>query len=911
MQSQVGRRLFLSFLVAALLPMAGLAWHAYRTVEDTLIDVNERRLRQDSKALGMRIIQELNWRSEILRRHAGQAARGSGQPGDRAEGFAAIAAWHGALSAEESHHLAQGRALLRIGQGGSVTLLVREGEGEVIWQGRLRDGALWRNDEAPEHYCLLASDMRMYFCTPGLTPPAMRDWQPLGAQGNTGTFVWRVGGQEYLGGYWRARMNAAYDHPGMLALVAEPKAELLGGLHGFRQVFIAASILASALALLLALNRIRRQMRPLDRLTESTRRLASGDFSVDTEVETDDEFGRLGHAFNRMASTLRYKFHMLRMLGDLDRAILAASEMDHVVRLVLRHIVAAIPCDRAGIVRLDAGGDGTLFIADGGRPGTQAPRADCRDAAQIAPDTPTQSWRLLEWDAQPPACLSPIAAGMRQAMVFPVRVNQRLDSVLVLLHANPPEERDEIVEAGLGLTQRLAVAASNIAWEERLYRQAHYDALTDLPNRVLLRDRVEQALMRADREHSAVAVLLIDLDNFKQVNDSLGHSAGDAFLVVCAQRLSAAIRQSDTAARLGGDEFVLLIPDIPRGTEDTVLDEIARDVNRLLAEPARVGDRLVATPASIGIALYPDNATGFEELLKMADAAMYESKRRQQGGYRFYSGAMNAEVHARFELTQDLRAGMANDELTLHYQPKVSTTTGRIVAAEALVRWNSPKRGLVPPGQFVDMLDTIGLGSWLGEWVLDHACAQMAAWDDAGLPSISVSVNISPTQFQESDIVEKVVAALRRHGLDAPRLELEILEATAANESPEIQSALSRMRALGIGIALDDFGTGYSSLVYLTQLPANILKLDRAFTHNLMTDTRQQAIVERIIALARALDLKVVAEGVEDAQQMTMLSVMGCHMIQGYLTGRPVPPEDFAERLRSNGPRPDQPFSLT
>jgi diguanylate cyclase (GGDEF)-like protein len=653
---------------------------------------------------------------------------------------------------------------------------------------------------------------------------------------------------------------------------------------------------------LLALHQIRRQLLPLERLTEGTRALAAGDFSARVIVSGDDEFGSLAQSFNHMSDNLRHKFHMLQMLAELDRAILSASEMDYVIQLVLSRIDYAIPCDCAGIMRLDEHGGGT-FLTDCDPQGQMPVKGwDCRDVSLFLPREVEQSWYQREWGEDRPECLKGMTSpGLERALIFPVRVNERIHSLLILAYEHLPDSLDEIIEASHSLTDRLAVAASNIAWGEKLYHQGHYDALTDLPNRVLLRDRVEQALVRADRERTSVAVMLLDLDNFKQVNDSLGHSAGDALLIECAHRLAGVIRSSDTLARLGGDEFVLLVPDIPQGLESTHLDTLARKLNVALAETMTIAEHRVTTMASIGIALYPKNATGFEDLLKMADASMYESKRQQPGSFRFYSSDMNAEVRARFELTQELRESVGKDELLLHFQPKVLASTRQIVGAEALVRWQSPKRGLVPPIQFVPLLDQIGLGTWLGEWVLDRACAQMAEWDRRGLAPIPVSVNIAPSHIQEGQLIDRIERALGKHGLDPSRLELEIIETTAANESPEIHATLTRLRAMGVNIALDDFGTGYSSLVYLTQLPANVLKLDRAFIRNLATDPRQQAIVESIIKLAQALDYQIVAEGVEEEQQLNLLTAMGCDLIQGYLISRPVPPDDFAELVRANG----------
>ena len=377
---------------------------------------------------------------------------------------------------------------------------------------------------------------------------------------------------------------------------------------------------------------------------------------------------------------------------------------------------------------------------------------------------------------------------------------------------------------------------------------------------------------------------------------------GDALLIECAQRLKSHIRQSDTVARLGGDEFILLVPELAPGSESDKLESLARKLNEVLALPILIAGRQITISVSIGIALHSDEAEDFEDLLRMADAAMYEAKRQQPGGFRFYSANINEKAQARFELVQDLREAISRQELILYYQPKFELAGRRIVGAEALARWNSPKRGLVPPGLFIHLLDEMGLTDWLSDWVLKTACAQMAAWDRLGLPPLSVSVNISPAQFQFGNLLEKVRSALDVNGLAPQRLEIEILETTAVDHSPEVRDTLAGLREMNVNIALDDFGTGYSSLVYLTQVPANILKLDRAFIINLVSDVRQQAIVERIIALAKVLNFCVVAEGVEEVVQMDLLAAMHCDVIQGYLISRPIPPDDFVHLLKKHVP---------
>jgi EAL domain-containing protein (putative c-di-GMP-specific phosphodiesterase class I) len=360
--------------------------------------------------------------------------------------------------------------------------------------------------------------------------------------------------------------------------------------------------------------------------------------------------------------------------------------------------------------------------------------------------------------------------------------------------------------------------------------------------------------------------------------------------------LTRRMRQGDTLARLGGDEFVVLLPDLAKGQEGQILDERLRELMGDLSVPLAVHGYQINTPASMGVALYPANASHFDELLQMADAAMYKAKREQRGGFQFYTSELNTQSKAHFDLTQELRKAVERNELVLYFQPKVDARSREIVGAEALVRWLSPTRGLVSPGVFVHLLDEMGLGVWLGEWVLDRACAQMRQWQDSGRLSIPVSVNMSPAQFERTSVLEVVRASLERYRIDASRLEIEILEATAVNDSDKARQTLVALRTEGIRVALDDFGTGYSSLVYLTRIPADVLKLDQAFIRSLPSDTRQQEIVRHIIALAKTLSYTVVGEGVEEEAQLSVLVAMGCDLVQGYLIGSPVPPDEFAER---------------
>ncbi len=891
---KISRRLILQFLLAALIPMSGMAWYVYHQVSTLLLTSANEHLRADSKSFGMSLIEILNARASDLKQLSRENT--GTVPAATKLGFKAITLQPAAnLTAVQQTQLNRGRTVLLLAAGRPIELLAPSASPGEVLTGEVDTASLWTNDSAPERYCILDADFAALFCTPGLAPLDKQILDSTLGKGNGGTVPWSVAGDEFLVGIWRPKFLPALNSPGFLVMEVIPRADVLRKLEDFRYLFPIIVLLALAMAAGLAIRQIRRQMKPLDLLTEVTQRLAAGDLSARVTLVGNDEFTELGQTFNDMAVNLEHKFHMLAMLSELDRAIISASRMEHVANEVLGHIQKAIPCDGAGL--LVQGGKEGFYLLTRDPEGQTSCLRTSTSKLELNKLSQTQAASILEPDVLPTEFLLRLSqAPTGRLIAFPIRSDDRLEQVLLLAYVRLPEAIDNIMQGGRTLADRLAIALSSLAQEEKLHHQAHYDALTDLPNRVLLRDRVEQAIIRGERNQTAIALIMIDLDNFKQVNDTLGHAAGDLLLFKCAMRLKLRIRQGDTLARLGGDEFVILMQDLARGEEYVTLDGLLRELSDALSRPITLNEHQINTPASMGVALYPENASHFDELLKMADAAMYKAKRGQPGGFQFYSSDLNKQSKMRFDLTQELREAVERDELVLYFQPKVDAHTRFIAGAEALVRWRSPRRGLVRPDVFVHMLDEMGLGVWLGEWVLDHACAQMRMWEDAGLISIPVSINLSPVQFERTSVLEQVRAGLDRYQLDASRLEIELLETTAVNDSHKVQETLFALRAEGIGVALDDFGTGYSSLVYLTRIPANVLKLDQAFIQSLPTDPLQQEIVKHIIALAKTLSYSVVAEGVEEEAQLALLVAMGCDYIQGYLIGHPVPPAEFADR---------------
>jgi len=432
--------------------------------------------------------------------------------------------------------------------------------------------------------------------------------------------------------------------------------------------------------------------------------------------------------------------------------------------------------------------------------------------------------------------------------------------------------------------------------EERVRHLAHYDALTDLPNRTLFHDRLQQALIQAQRENSRVAVMFIDLDRFKVINDTLGHNVGDLLLQAVAQRLTNCVRQGDTVCRQGGDEFVILLPKISHA-EDAAL--VAQKILESVARPFYLDKHELHISSSIGISFFPNDGVTSEALMKNADVAMYRAKELGRNNYQFYLADMNARSFERLALETSLRRAIEHHELELYYQPLIEAGAGKVIGMEALVRWNHPDLGLVHPAQFIPLAEETGMIISIGEWVLRSACSQARAWHKEGYAPLRVSVNLSARQFRQVDFVGSVRKILFETDFDPHNLELEVTESMLMHNIEENILILDELKAMGISIAVDDFGTGYSSLNYLKRLPIDTLKIDRSFVGDINVNHDDAAIVDAIISLAQSLSLRVIAEGVENPEQQAFLEAHRCDEMQGYLFSHPLPAAQFTELLKN------------
>jgi len=442
------------------------------------------------------------------------------------------------------------------------------------------------------------------------------------------------------------------------------------------------------------------------------------------------------------------------------------------------------------------------------------------------------------------------------------------------------------------LKHRVKSVVAKVIAERKVQLLAYRDTLTDLPNRLLFADRLEQAVIRSERSHTSMALMLVDIDDFKLVNDSFGHDAGDKLIKAVGHLISKSLRRADTIARLGGDEFAVIVEGID-SPDDAI--SIADNLTTILEHNVRLDDQETYTSASIGIAVYPDDGKDARTLLKNADTAMFRAKENGRHCFQFYKPEMSVTAMERLDLENSLKAAFENDEFVIHYQPVIDIHKNEIVSVEALLRWQHPDKGMIQPSDFISAIEECGLIVAIGEWVIYSVCKQIRAWQDAGLKDQKVSINLAPRQFKEQDLVAIFSQAIAENNIEASSLAVEITERTLIDNIGEVESTLKKLRTMGMQVLLDDFGTGYASLAYLKEFPVDVVKIDRAFVTGIPDSQEDSAIVDAIAGLTRGLKLTLLAEGVENERQLNVLKSVGCQYAQGYYWSRALPGDEYEQ----------------
>jgi diguanylate cyclase (GGDEF)-like protein len=686
-----------------------------------------------------------------------------------------------------------------------------------------------------------------------------------------------------------------FESPLLLSLAGQPGELALAGLEDFRKAFLPTLYAILGIALLGAFLFARRILNPLARMLDVTQGLASRDAWGRADLRRQSKYRNLSNHLKFMADDVAQQFNARKTLSSIDQVILSGADITLIVDIVLRHIVESVHCRRATVTILgdESSGAATAVSMSHGHP--VARKSDLKLSEEQRRWLATQGnvvevTRHIENSVAEPF----IAADAPSALLLPIKADGRIAAAVSIVTKDGLGLDDGLQSHVRDLAGRLAVALEAVSRAERLRRKAYFDDLTGLPNRDFCFARLDRAIKQAKHLETAVAVMFIDLDGFKGINDSLGHIAGDELIRQAAFRLSNCVSEAGTVGRLGGDEFAVVLPfPINKATPAKMSERLIAT----LAQPFNIGSAEIHVTASIGVARFPEDGDTRAELLRKADTAMYRAKETGRGRYVDYSNTMGIKVDERLRIESELRRALDSNEFVLYYQPQMDMRNGRIVSAEALLRWQHPTDGLVLPEKFVAIAEDAGFIPVLGRWVLGNACDQLAAWREQGLDLPRVSVNVSARQFRHHDFIEVVESCLLTLLADAKSLEIELTESVFVDDLANARRTLERLKATGVYISVDDFGTGYSSLGYLKHLTFDAVKVDKSFIHELPDDRKSEAIIRAVLAMCHTLDKVVVAEGIETDAQFHYLRKAGVDVGQGFRIGHPMPAAEFAEFL--------------
>jgi diguanylate cyclase (GGDEF)-like protein len=727
---------------------------------------------------------------------------------------------------------------------------------------------------------------------------AQRAPHAVDAPSGTTVLAWYASGREWRGAMtWLPPRDAANPASASIVVVFAPERNFGDSLPELAPTALGllalTLLIAFAVAALIG-ERYLPQMRALQRglVKLRERRFES------LPRSNVDEFAALEREFNNTSLSLSRDWRGFEVLGEVDRALLAASEIDRALDTVLPKFRELTRAQCVGVILLDptAHSHGRLFMAALGASELPVQRVNF-DLAMLATvrEAPEGLTIARIEETRHGFLLSMRDAGAEFFWLWPVLDEDRLSAMLVVGYHGEPARDPAVADYGAAFAERLRAALSNSARDERLYRQAHYDPLTQLPNRALFRDRLAQELAAAATGLTRGALMYVDLDHFKRVNDTLGHSAGDQLLSIVAHRLKSCTKEGDTVARLGGDEFTVLLRNV--GDADTAR-QIADRVIRSLALPANLGGRDYQMRASVGVTLFPDDGVDLEDIIRQADLAMYRAKSQGRGRAIFFERDM-AQRRSTFT-DSGLHRALRRREFALFYQPQFNLSDGRLCGVEALLRWQTRYDGIKLPGEFIPAAEHSGLITDIGGFVLESACAQYAEWQRASIAPRMFSVNVSVQQLKDAGFVAMVQRSLGQHGINPGCLELELVESVLADS--DVEEPLRSLAALGVKLALDDFGTGYSSLNYLRRYPVHTVKLDRSFLDEVPQNDSAGALVESVITMAHTLGKRVTAEGVESGAQLDFLRSRGCESAQGFYLARPMSAAALTEILESRRP---------
>lgn len=910
LRSGLGRKFFILVFLAALLPMLLFASFSYNYVGNALLRESQVSLRKEARFYSTILYERLLLASSQVTA-AYQAQAFDTAPKTPAAPFKRLLRinWE-AFETASAHlppqqqlaarqRLQQGQRFLLTTPDGRALLLQPVGadaadDGLPLYLAELDVAFLLGDSESrnPDlNYCVFGSDARPLYCSriqeisrSGFIVLAQEQGNRSNFQvdWNNGTAVQQVSVRSIF-----LDQQFGVAQPWRL-WVSHPRADVFKTLQVMQRVLslmVAATVLLAALVSVMQIGRI---LRPLRQLIDATHAVANRNFEISLSIPTKDELGDLAQAFNDMAQQIGKQFQLLTGLSRIDQLILNVPDPDQVAQSTLNTLQDLVTSDAAAVALRNPDNVDEMwlftFTRSNGR--YQMLQQTLSDDENHWLCVLPPSHRASLSDAKYLGWLWPQRKELLggSTYLFPILAAGKNRGVMALAweksHRLSEQDRSLLKD----FADRLAVAITAVRREKKLYRQAHFDTLTQLPNRQLLKDRLDQAIKHATKSNGAGAVLFVDLDKFQQVNDTDGHSLGDQILIRTAERLQVCVTLEDTVARQGGDEFVIVLNNIDTPMRAT---RVADKIITMLGSPFSIDGKKFFLNSSIGIAVFPSDGLDVETLLRKADTAMHGAKAQGGGQYRYFEEEMNRASQRRVTAEHRIRSALENKQVELRYQPQWFWQSAEF-SVEALVRIRDAEAGLLVPAEFIDVAEDTGLILDVGEWVLREACRQMAVWRMEDVPVKRISVNVSGLQLERMDFVSVVQSAVDDARLDYTDLELEVTESILIVDSESAARKLGQLNALGVTIAIDDFGTGYSSLSYLHRLPFDLVKIDQQFVAGIGDNDASEAITRSVVDLAKSFDKKVIAEGVETKAQLTYLKSIGCDAMQGYLLSRPL-----------------------
>ena len=927
LRGKVARRIFTLFALAAFLPVLAMAMLTYSQVRGILADQTHSRLVKTSKDFAIAVDQRLVSIHGNLERSTLLAREGNLLPNKEViaslrELYSSMAivgpdahsipvlgnnlGWP-AISKFEFDMLLKGKpvVLVRSDPGHKpgiqmMQLIDASQPGHFALLAELKPAVLWGgNDYFPYEtgQCMFTGNGVMLFCSQSdLEAASAMLAQSIGNREATPQV--QIGDDTRIMGQWELYLKPQFNAASWYAITVQPLSIAMLPVNNFSHIFTWVAALALLMALLLSVSLIRRTMGPLEKLIHGTRRIAEEDFEHRVDIQRSDEFGELARSFNNMASRLGDQLGTLKVLSSIDQAILAKMNIDPVFEIVLPRIRKLGVAGFIGIIVPDqdaTGGARVYFLGPDQDQHIEMTRIRIDVPAIQELAAQANGYWLEHTDALGHYIFQAPFAPEGHCFILPILSEGSLYAFVCLELDNQKELLPSVQAQIKDLGDRIGVALSSTARDEQLIYQARHDSLTGLPNRLLFKERLSGELAYASREHEKLALLFIDLDHFKNVNDSLGHSAGDELLVQVGQRMRHCNREGDTVARLGGDEFAIIIPGIRDIHSATT---VAKHILEEFSSPFEIRGQRFTVNVSIGIAISGKDGDNTEILLRNADTAMYRAKEMGRGRFAYFEDSMNRQALQNMQLEQEMRLGLANDEFKLFYQPKLNIHTGEFDGAEALIRWFHPVRGMVSPGVFIGIAEFTGLIEELGRQVIWNACHQQVALRLAGIRDKRISINISGRQLQNANLPAIFKEALHATDTPASALDVEVTESILMNNHKIAVETLHELRTMGMRVSIDDFGTGYSSISYLRNLPVDELKIDKSFIDDIVTDESARSVVQVIVHLGHTLNMTVVAEGVETLDQFNLLCELQCDSIQGYYFSKPMDSDQWIEFIK-------------